>query len=160
MEEKLLYLLEQNSRYTTAELATMLAVDESQVICTIDKLEKENVIIKYKTLINWEKTQKEIVNALIELRVTPQRGQGFDAIASQILEYPQVTSMYLMSGGYDLMVILEGKTMKEVALFVSETLAPMESIVSTATHFILKKYKDAGAVFSEKPKDNRQVITL
>ena len=126
----------------------------------IAKLEKENVIVGYKTLINWDKTDRDVVIALIELRVTPQRGEGFDKVAERIYKYPQVKTLYLMSGAYDLAVIIEGKTMKEVALFVAQKLAPMDAILSTATHFVLKKYKEEGIVFEDDEKDTRQVITL
>ena len=111
-------------------------------------------------MINWDVSDTEIVNALIELRITPQRGEGYDKVAERIYKYPQVKSLYLMSGAYDLCVIVEGKTMKEVALFVARNLAPMESVISTATHFVLKKYKDDGLIFYDEEKDSRQVITL
>ena len=123
-------------------------------------MEKENVIVGYKTIVNWDKTDKDVVVALIELRITPQRGEGFDKVAERIYKYPQVKSLYLMSGAYDLAVTIEGKSMKEVALFVAQKLAPMDSIISTATHFVLKKYKEEGIVFEDDEKDTRQVITL
>ena len=110
-------------------------------------------------LINWEKTDIEKVSALIEVRVTPQRGQGFDNVAERIQKYPEVRSVYLMSGGYDLMVILEGKTLREVSSFVSDKLATLEPVLSTATHFILKKYKDHGTMLSQKNEDEREMIT-
>ncbi len=160
MEKKILEILEQNCRHTPRQIAVMLGVDESQVISVIDKLENEGVVLSYKALINWEKTATERVSALIELKITPQRGEGFDKVAERIYQYPQVTSLYLMSGGFDLAVTIEGKSMKDVALFVANTLAPMESVVSTATHFVLKKYKDEGVIFDTKVEDDRQVITL
>ena len=126
----------------------------------LKKMEKENVIVGYKTIVNWDKTDKDVVVALIELRITPQRGEGFDKVAERIYKYPQVKSLYLMSGAYDLAVTIEGKSMKEVALFVAQKLAPMDSIISTATHFVLKKYKEEGIVFEDDEKDTRQVITL
>ena len=138
----------------------MLGITEEEVSSEIESLERDNVIVGYKALINWDKTDEEVVNAIIELRVTPQRGEGFDKIAERIYKYPQVKSLYLMSGAYDLGVIIEGKTMREVALFVAQKLAPMDSILSTATHFILKKYKEEGIVFNDDEKDTRQVITL
>ena len=122
-------------------------------------MEKEGIICGYHTLINWEKTTKEKVNALIEVRVTPQRGQGFDAIAQRIYNYPEVSAVYLMSGGYDLMVILEGQSLKEVSSFVSNKLSTLEYVLSTATHFILKQYKVHGTIYSEKKDDIREVIT-
>ena len=116
--------------------------------------------LKNKSVINWEKTDKELVTALIELKVTPQRGEGFDKIAERIYKFPEVKSVYLMAGAYDLTVIIEGKTIKDVALFVSNRLATMERVLSTGTHFVLKKYKDEGIIFDENEKDSRQVITL
>ncbi|WHH60726.1 Lrp/AsnC family transcriptional regulator [Petroclostridium sp. X23] len=158
--EQILEILEKDNRVTPEQIAVMLNRDIEDVKAAIKKLEDDQVILRYKTLINWEKTEKEFVTALIELKVTPQRGEGFDKVAERIYKYPQVKSVYLMSGGFDLTVIIEGRTMKEVALFVAEKLAPMESVLSTATHFVLKKYKDEGVIFEEKEKDDRQVITL
>ena len=123
-------------------------------------LDKEKGNVGYKTIVNWDKTDKDVVVALIDLRITPQRGEGFDKVAERIYKYPQVKSLYLMSGAYDLSVTIEGKSMKEVALFVAQKLAPMDSIISTATHFVLKKYKEEGIVFEDDEKDTRQVITL
>ena len=111
-------------------------------------------------MINWDETDEDHVTALIELRITPQRGEGYDKVAERIYKYPQVKSLYLMSGAYDLAVTIEGKSMKDVALFVAQKLAPMETVISTATHFILKKYKDDGLIFYKDEKDSRQVITL
>lgn len=144
----------------TAKIAQMLGTTEDEVSSIIRGLEKENIIVGYKTMINWERTDREIVDALIELRITPQRGEGFDKVAEKIYKYPQVKSLYLMSGAYDLAVMIEGRTMKDVALFVAEKLAPMDHILSTATHFVLKKYKDDGLVFFDNEQDTRQVITL
>ncbi len=138
----------------------MLGMEEKEVADKIEKMEKENVIVGYKTIVNWDKTDKDVVVALIDLRITPQRGEGFDKVAERIYKYPQVKSLYLMSGAYDLAVTIEGKSMKEVALFVAQKLAPMDSIISTATHFVLKKYKEEGIVFEDDEKDTRQVITL
>ncbi len=157
---KILNILDENCKYTTGEIAVMLGVDESLVIAAIEQFEEDKVILCYKAIINWEKVVSDNVVALIELKVTPQRGEGFDKIADKIYKYPQVDSVYLMSGGFDLTVIIKGKTMKEVALFVAEKLAPMESVVSTATHFVLKKYKDQGVTFINEEVDDRQVITL
>ncbi len=142
------------------KIAQMLGKTESEVASIVKGLEKENIIVGYKTMINWERTDKELVTALIELKITPQRGEGFDKVAEKIYKYPQVKSLYLMSGSYDLAVIIEGHTMKDVALFVAEKLAPMDHILSTATHFMLKKYKDDGLIFYGKEQDTRQVITL
>lgn len=128
---------------------------KKEVADKIEKMEKENVIVGYKTIVNWDKTDKDVVVALIDLRITPQRGEGFDKVAERIYKYPQVKSLYLMSGAYDLSVTIEGKSMKEVALFVAQKLAPMDSIISTATHFVLKKYKEEGIVFEDDEKDTR-----
>ncbi|MDD3766981.1 MAG: Lrp/AsnC family transcriptional regulator [Eubacteriales bacterium] len=160
MEEKLLRLLEQDCSYTNEQLATMLGITAEEVKAKIAALVEKGVILKYTALVNWEKTEREFVTAHIELRVTPQRGEGFDRVAERIYQYPEVKSVYLMSGGYDLGVTIEGRTMKEVALFVAEKLAPMEFVVSTKTHFVLKKYKQNGVVFEEPKKDERRVITL
>ena len=125
----------------------------------MEAMEQDGTICAYHTLINWEKTSIEKVTALIEVRVTPQRGQGFDSIAERIYNYPEVRSLYLLSGGFDLMVILEGKTLREVSSFVSDKLATMDTVLSTTTHFILKKYKDHGTIMTNKKTDEREMIT-
>ena len=160
MEEILNILDKEKGNVSRAKIAQMLGMEEKEVADKIEKMEKENVIVGYKTIENWDKTDKDVVVALIELRITPQRGEGFDKVAERIYKYPQVKSLYLMSGAYDLAVTIEGKSMKEVALFVAQKLAPMDSIISTATHFVLKKYKEEGIVFEDDEKDTRQVITL
>ncbi len=160
MNEILNILDKEKNSVSRAKIAQMLGADEKEVAESIKQLEKENVIVGYKTIINWDKTDRDVVTALIELRITPQRGEGFDKVAERIYKYPQVKSLYLMSGAYDLAVTIEGKSMKEVALFVAQKLAPMDSIISTATHFVLKKYKEEGIVFEDDEKDTRQVITL
>ena len=160
MEDILKILDKEKKGVQTSKIARMLGIDEEQVEEKIKELEKNNVITGYKTLINWDKTDSDVVSALIELRITPQRGEGFDKIAERIYKYPQVKSLYLMSGAYDLAVNIEGKSMREVALFVAQKLAPMDSVISTATHFVLKKYKEEGIVFEDDEKDTRQVITL
>lgn len=160
MDDELLEILEKNCRFSAEEIATMLNWSVDKVREEIKKLEDENVIAGYNTLINWDNTQKETVSALIEVRVTPQRGEGFDKVAERIYRYPEVKACYLMSGGFDLTVLIEGKTMKEVALFVSEKLALLESVVSTSTHFVLKRYKDKGVIFEKKGKDNREAVVL
>ena len=160
MEEILNILDKEKGKVSRAKIAQMLGMEEKEVADKIEKMEKENVIVGYKTIVNWDKTDKDVVVALIELRITPQRGEGFDKVAERIYKYPQVKSLYLMSGAYDLAVTIEGKSMKEVALFVAQKLAPMDSIISTATHFVLKKYKEEGIVFEDDEKDTRQVITL
>ncbi len=158
--EEILEILEKNSRATAEEIAVMLGKGVEEVRQALKKLEEDNVIVGYNTLINWEKTGVENVTALIEVKVTPQRGEGFDKVAERIYRYPQVKACYLMSGGFDLTVIIEGKSMKEVALFVAEKLAPLESVVSTSTHFVLKKYKDKGFIFQEPEKDKREALVL
>lgn len=152
-------IIEKNSRIDLKELAVILGAQEIDVVNELAALEAEGVICGYHTLINWEKTSKEKVSALIEVRVTPQRGQGFDSIAERIQQYPEVCSVYLMSGGYDLMVIVEEKTLREVSAFVSDKLSALDAVLSTATHFILKKYKDHGTVLSRKKEDEREMIT-
>ncbi len=134
--EEILEILARNARASVEEIALMLDKSVEEVQETIRKLEDDNVIVGYNTLINWDKSNKDSVVALIEVKVSPQRGQGFDKVAERIYRYPQVKACYLMSGGFDLTVIIEGKTMKEVALFVAEKLAPLESVLSTATHFV------------------------
>lgn len=159
MREEILTFIEKNSRVDLKELAVMLGVDEVAVANEMADMEKENVICGYHTMIDWSKTSTEKVTALIEVRVTPQRGQGFDSIAERIYKYPEVHAVYLISGGYDLLVSLEGKSLKEVSQFVSDKLSTLDSVLSTATHFVLKKYKDHGTVLSRKDEDEREKIT-
>ena len=160
MREQLLKTIEKNSRIDLKELAVRLDVREVDVANELAAMEADGTICGYHTLINWENTSVEKVSALIEVRVTPQRGQGFDHIAQRIYNYPEVEALYLLSGGYDLLITLEGKSLKEIAMFVSDKLAPLDSVLSTATHFILKKYKDHGTVFAKKATDEREMITL
>ena len=159
MRDELLSIIEKNSRIDFSELAVLLGASEEDVLKELESLEKEGVICGYHTLINWEKTTIEKVMALIEVKVTPQRGRGFDNIAERIYNYPEVKAVYLISGGYDLLVILEEKTLKEIAGFVSDKLSTLDSVLSTATHFILKKYKDHGTILNKGSKDEREVIT-
>src|SRR5574344_1421054 len=160
MREELLAIIEKNSRIGLKELAVILGVEEIDVANEIAKMEQEGVICGYHTLINWEKTDLEKVSALIEVKVTPQRGKGFDNIAERIYKYPEVKSVFLISGGFDLLVTLEEKSLKEIARFVSEKLSTVDSVLSTATHFILKKYKDHGTILTSSEKeDKREVIT-
>lgn len=158
MREQILELLERNSRMTPAEIAVLLGSSEEVIAAEIKKMEDENIICGYNTLIDWDKTGTDMVTALIEVRVTPTRGQGFDSLAERIYNYPEVQSVYLISGAYDLLVILEGKTLKEVSHFVSSKLSTLDSVLSTATHFILKKYKDDGIIFDKKKKDERMLV--
>ena len=159
MREAILAVLEKNSRIDIADLAAMMGVTEVEVANEIADMEKERVICGYHTLINWNKTSDEKVTALIEVKVTPQRGIGFDSIAERIYNYNEVHALYLMSGGFDFTVIIEGKSMKQVALFVSDKLAPLEAVLSTSTHFVLKKYKDHGTVLEASQSDERMMIT-
>lgn len=158
--EKILAILENDATATDEQIAVMLGEDITKVKETINKYKENKTILGYKTIIDWEKTDRELVSAIIELKVTPQRGEGFDKVAERIYQYSEVTSVYLMSGGFDITVVVEGKSMKEVALFVAEKLAPMECVVGTATHFVLKKYKIDGVVVNNKLEDTREVISL
>ena len=155
MREKILTFIEKNSRINLKELAIMLGVDEASVANEIAAMEQENVIWGYHTLIDWDRAGLEKVTAMIEVRVTPQRGMGFDKIAERIYNYPEVKSVYLISGGFDLMVTLEGKTLREVSQFVTDKLSTLDQVLSTKTNFILKKYKDHGTIMAAKPKDER-----
>ena len=159
MRERILAIIEKNSRIAINELAVIMGEPEIEVANELKKLEEEGIICGYHTMIDWEKTDLEKVTALIEVRVTPQRGQGFDNIAERIYKYPEVNSVYLISGGYDLLITLEGRSLKEISQFVSDKLSTLESVLSTATHFILKKYKDRGTILAKKSEDERMKIT-
>ena len=159
MRERLLTIIEKNSRIDLKDLAVMFGRDEIDIANELQKLEEEGIICGYHTLINWDKTSIDKVTALIEVKVTPQRGQGFDRIASRIYNYPEVRDVYLISGGFDLLVTLEEKSLKDIARFVSEKLSTLDSILSTATHFILKKYKDHGTIVDAKIEDEREVVS-
>lgn len=160
MKNEILRLLENNSRLSAEDIAVMIGQDVATVAAAIKEMEKDQIICGYNTLINWDHTDcDQVVTALIEVRVTPQRGEGFDCVAERIYQFNEVKSVYLMSGGFDFTVIIEGKTMKEVALFVGQKLAPLESVLSTATHFVLKKYKDYGVVFEDEKKDERMIVS-
>ena len=159
MREELLSIIEKNSRIGIKELAILLGKEEIDVANEIAKLESEGIICGYHTLINWDKTSLDKVTALIEVKVTPQRGQGFDSIAERIYNYPEVRAVYLISGGFELLVTLEEKSLKDIANFVSDKLSTLDSVLSTATHFILKKYKDHGTIFDKKNEDEREIIT-
>ena len=159
LRESILRDLEQNSRIDLHDLAIMLDISEVDLANEIAKMESEKIICGYSTLINWDNTSKEIVTALIEVKVTPQRGLGFDMLAQRIAKFNEVTSIYLMSGGFDFMVLIEGKSMKEVARFVFERLSTLESVLSTSTHFVLKKYKDHGVDLVGTKKDARMLVS-
>lgn len=157
-KDQILALLDQDARLTASEIARMLDAPEAEIAAAISELERTGVILGYKTMIDWDKTTEERVTAQIEVRITPQKGMGFDEVARQICSHPQVQAAYLMSGGFDLTIIIVGKTLREISQFVSENLAPMESVISTATHFILKKYKDQGVEHDPAAKDGREVM--
>ena len=159
IRRKILKYLETNSKADLGELAVLLGTDEVTVANEISAMEKEKIICGYHTLIDWDKAGVELVTALIEVLVTPQRERGFDRIAERIYNYPEVSAVYLISGGYDLLVTLEGKTLKEVSQFVSDKLAPVDSIITTSTYFILKKYKDHGTVMVPRTKSERMLVT-
>ena len=154
--KSILEMLEEEARLTPAQIAVMTQRDEGDIKAAVEQYEKEGVILGYKALIDWDKTEREYISAIIELKVTPQRDRGFDHIAERICNYPEVKSLYLMSGAYDFQVIIEGKTLREVAQFVASKLATIDAIISTATHFVLKKYKDNGIVFDLPEKDERE----
>ena len=155
MREKILAFIEKNSRIDLKELAIVLGAEVSAVMNELEQMEAEHIICGYHTIIDWDKVGQDKVMAMIEVRVTPQRGMGFDKVAERIYNYPEVNAVYLISGGFDFMVILEGKTLREVAQFVSDKLSPLDSVLSTKTNFILKKYKDHGTVIASKTKDER-----
>lgn len=159
MREQILSIIEKNSRIDLNELAVITGMTEIDVANELAAMEAEGVICGYHTLIDWEKTSTEKVSALIEVRVTPQRGQGFDNIAERIYKYPEVNAVYLISGGFDLLVTLDGRSLKEISSFVSDKLSTLDSVLSTATHFILKKYKDHGTILAKTENDEREIIT-
>ena len=160
MRDQILRMLENNSKIDLHDVAIMLATDETVVLNEIQKMEEEGIICGYPTLINWDKTEEEKVSALIEVHVTPQRGSGYEKLAERITNYPEVKAIYLMSGAYDFAVFLEGKTLKEVSMFVTTRLSTLDDITSTATHFILKKYKDHGMILIDKEPSNRMKVSL
>lgn len=155
MNTEILKLLENDPRLTADQIAIILGCDKDAVAQEIREFEKNGTILGYKTIVDWEKTDCESVTAMIEVKLTPQHNRGFDRVAEKIYNYPEVKSVYLMSGSYDLSVVIEGKTMKEVALFVSQKLATIESVISTATHFVLHKYKDTGMLYDAPEIDER-----
>ena len=154
--EKLLKLIEKDATLTPKELAVMLSKEEGDIKDMIRQLEKDGVILGYQAIVDWDKTEKESVTALIEVKVMPQRDDGFDKIAEKLQNYPEIKGLYLMSGGFDFTVLIEGKTMKEVAYFVARKLAPIEFVTATATHFVLKTYKYNGVVYNAPKKDLRE----
>lgn len=157
--DQLLSLLSENARLTTKQLAVMLNLTEAEVAEKISAYEKQGIIRGYKTLVNWEKIDKNKASALIELRVSPKRDRGFDEIANRIMQFDEVESVYLMSGGFDLAVKVHGKSMQDIAMFVMRRLSTLDSVLSTSTHFILTRYKDDGIVMnSEDEQDERRSV--
>ena len=159
MNTEILTLLENDARLTPEQLSVMLKKDKDTIEKEINKMEQNGTILGYKTIIDWEKTEKDPVIAMIDVKLTPQRDKGFDRVAEKIYNYPEVKSVYLMSGAYDLSVVIEGKTMKEVASFVSQKLSTIEAVNSTATHFVLHKYKDKGVLYDAPEIDERGNFT-
>ena len=158
--EKLLALLEQNARLTNAQLAVMTGKTEEEVAAELAKLEADGIIHGYQALIDWEKAGRQLVEARIEIKVVPKRDMGFDEIAGIIAGFSEVSSVYLMSGGYDIGFTVIGKSFRDIAMFVAQRLAVLDSVQSTATHFVLNKYKEKGVLFMERQKDDREVGLL
>ncbi len=156
--EELLRLLDQNARIPTEKMAVMLNMTEAEVDAAIAKAEKEGILRGYKALIDWDRTDRELVTAIIDLQVAPSQDKGFDGIAEQILEFEEVEGLSLLSGGYDLSVTITGRSFKDVAIFVAKRLSPISGVLSTATHFVLKKYKERGVLFTDEKKDERGMI--
>ena len=156
---KILELLKEDARRSADLIATMLGTAEDEVARAISEMEADKVIVKYATVVNWSKVDDEKVTALIEVQITPERGRGFDAIAERIYLYPEVKSVYLMSGAYDLLVEIEGSSLKQVASFVSNKLSPIDRVLSTKTNFILKKYKQDGIIFEDQEDDHRMLVS-
>ena len=159
LENQLLDILREDCRIPLEKLAVMTGMDTVQVAEAIEQLERDKVILRYAPVVNWDKTDRERVEAMIEVRVLPQREQGFDAVASRIYSFDEVKSVYLMSGSYDLLVLVQARTLKELALFVSEKLSVLDTVTGTATAFVLKRYKEDGVVFENARDDGRLVIT-
>ena len=155
LESSVLDLLKEDCRLPLEKLAVMTGSTLEEVAATVEDLEKRRVILRYSPVINWDLTDRERVEAMIEVKVTPQREMGFDAVAARIYRFDEVKSVYLMSGGYDFMVLLAGKTMREIAYFVAQKLAPLDTVITTATHFVLRKYKDKGVTYGPAYVDER-----
>lgn len=159
MKEKILSIIEKNSKISVEDLAAILGESVEAVTTAVMEMEHDKVICGYHTIINWDKITTQKVNALIEVYVTPQRNLGFDKVAERIYNFPEVESIYLMSGGFDFAIFVEGKTLQEVSEFVSSKLSVLDSIQRTATHFVLKKYKEHGTIIAEQEKRERMLIT-
>ncbi len=160
MIKEILKILENDARITTKQIAAMTGLPGAEVSKLIKQAEKDRVILKYKTLINWDKVENEQVWALIEVKIAPERDVGFDSVAERIYRFPQTRTVYLLSGAYDLLVLVVGKTMREVADFISQKLAPLEGVQGTVTHFMLKRYKEDGEIIEGKEEVKRQPVTL
>ena len=158
--DNILRLLERDCTLTPQQISAMLGLAEDEVRSALSRYEAEEVIVGYKAMVDWDKTDEELVTALIQVKVTPQRGEGFDRVAERIYQYDEVESLFLMSGGYDLTVIIRGRTMKEVALFVAEKLAPLENVTGTSTHFMLKKYKENGVLFTSRREGQERILMV
>ena len=158
-DREILEVLQDNSRLGPEKIAVMLGMTRQDVEDRMKEMEEKRIIVKYNTIINWEKAGEEVVSALIEVKVSPQRGAGFDKLAERIYRFPEVKAVYLMSGRYDFSVLVEGTNMKDVAFFVGTKLATIENVQSTATHFLLKKFKQAGVILEDKEEDRRLVIS-
>lgn len=158
--DQILKILEDDARLTPAQIATMTDSDEVEIKKVIKDYEDEGVIVGYQTLIDWDRTKREFVSAVIELKVQPEQEHGFDAVAEKIYRYPEVQALMLMSGGYDLQVIIEGRTLRDVAHFVASKLSTIDGVISTATHFVLKKYKDHGVIYEAPEIDERSNLPI
>ncbi len=159
LEMSILDVLTEDARTPVSQIAVMLGKSETEIADTIARLERQRIILKYPALINWQRVDIDKVEAMIEVRVTPQRNEGFDAIAEQIYRFEEVSSVYLMSGGYDLLVNMRARTVRQLALFVAEKLSTIEHVISTSTHFVLKRYKDQGILMDEDEEDYRLKVT-
>jgi DNA-binding Lrp family transcriptional regulator len=160
MLNEILKILENDARTTTKQISAMTGIPGTEVTKLIKQAEKDGIILKYKTMVNWDKVENEKVWALIEVKVIPQREVGFDSVAERIYRFPQARTVYLLSGAYDLLVLVTGKTMREVADFISQKLAPLEGVQGTVTHFMLKRYKEDGEIIEGKEETKRQPVTL
>ncbi len=160
MIKEILRILQNDARATTEQISTMTGIPSAEVTKQIKQAEKDRIIIKYKAIVNWDKVENEQVWALIEVRVSPQRDVGFDSVAERIYRFPQARTVYLLSGTYDLLVLVVGKTMHEVADFVSQKLAPLEGVQGTVTHFVLKRYKEDDEILEGKEEVKRQPVML
>ncbi len=158
-EREILKILERNAKTTPEKIATMIGMSSAEAAAKIKEFEDKGIIVQYKTIIDWEKSGEEVVYAFIEVKVTPERDVGFDAVAKRIYKFPEVHSLYLLSGAYDLIVVVEGKNMKEIAYFVAEKLATLDNVQGTVSHFMLKKYKVDGKVLEPEEEDKRLAIT-